>query len=118
MAALSNYGLGITGERILSENTVELLRTNRLNENQLKYLNWKQLTGYGYGLGVRTLIDKAKAGSTGNIGEFGWGGAAGATAIIDPKIGLSVFYAQHCLNPREEYYQPRVRNVLYSCLAK
>ncbi len=118
MEALANFGIGATGERILSKNTVELLRTNRLNEKQLKNFNWRQLTGYGYGLGVRTLIDKAKAGSTGNLGEFGWGGAAGATAIIDPSIKLSVFYAQHCLNPREEYYQPRLRNVVYSCLDK
>ncbi len=118
MEALANFGLGETGERILSKNTVELMRTNSLNENQLKNFNWNQLTGYGYGLGVRTLIDKAKSGSLGNIGEFGWGGAAGANAIIDPEIGLSVFYAQHCLNPREEYYQPRLRNVIYACLGK
>lgn len=115
-AALANYGLGLNGERILSPFTVELMRTNTLDKNQIKTFDWKQLNGYGYGLGVRTMIDRAKGGSLSNIGEFGWGGAAGASVYIDPKIGLAAVYAKHTLNPREEYYQPRVRNVLYSCL--
>lgn len=117
-AALANYGMGLTGERILSPSTVELMRTNTLDENQIKTFDWKQLEGYGYGLGVRTMINRAKGGSLGNVGEFGWGGAAGASVYIDPKIGLAAVYAKHTLNPREEYYQPRVRNVLYSCLGK
>ena len=115
-AALANYGVGLTGERILSRGSVELLRTNALNESQLTDLNWPQLTGYGYGYGVRTLLDKAKAGSVGNVGEFGWGGAAGATMLVDPSLNLGVFYAHHMLNPKEEYYQPRLRNAVYSCL--
>ena len=92
------------------------MRTNSLNENQIKTFNWKQLAGYGYGLGVRTMMDRIEGGSLSNIGEFGWGGAAGASVYIDPEIGLSAVYAKHTLNPREEYYQPRIRNVLYSCL--
>lgn len=116
MAALAGYGMGLTGERILSPYSVNLMRTNRLSEELLKDFNWKQLAGCGYGLGVRTHINPAKSGIIANPGEFGWGGAAGATAIIDPTIGLGVFYAQHTLSPREEYYQPRLRNAVYSCL--
>ncbi len=116
--ALANFGVAKTGERILSKGTVELLRTNQLNEIQLKDLNWSQLKGYGYGLGVRTLISKAKSGSVGPVGEFGWGGAAGATVLVDPDNEFSLFYAHHMLNPQEEYYQPRLRNVAYMCLNK
>ncbi len=115
-SALANGGIGQNGEKILSAGTIELLRTNQLNEKQLNDLNWSQLKGYGYGLGVRTLIDKAKSGSVGNIGEFGWGGAAGATVLIDPNLKLSAFYTHHMLNPQEDYYQPRLRNVLYGCI--
>lgn len=115
-AALANGGVGATGERILAPGTIDLLRTNQLDENQRKTMVWKQLKGYGYGLGVRTLVDRAAAGSPGNVGEFGWGGAAGATVLVDPQIGLSVFYAHHMLNPQESYYQPRLRNVIYGCL--
>ena len=113
--ALANGGVGATGEKILSAGTIDLLRTNQLNDQQIKTFTWPQLKGYGYGLGVRTLIDKA-AGSTGNVGEFGWGGAAGATVLVDPDLKLSVFYAHHMLNPQEDYYQPRLRNVVYSCI--
>lgn len=60
-------------------------------------------------------LDKT-VGSTGNLGEFGWGGAAGATVLVDPDLKLSVFYAHHMLNPQEHYYQPRLRNIVYSCI--
>lgn len=116
ISALANDGVGATGEKILSSHTIELMRTNRLTPEQMKDFNWKQLAGYGYGLGVRTHMNKAVSGVSCSLGEFGWGGAAGATAIIDPEQRLAVFYAQHTLNPREEYYQPRLKNVVYACL--
>ncbi len=114
--ALANSGRTKNGEQILSKGTIELLRTNQLSEIQLKDFNWPQLKGYGYGLGVRTLIDKAQGGSVGPLGEFGWGGAAGATILVDPDNEFSLFYAHHMLNPHEEFYQPRLRNVAYMCL--
>lgn len=116
VAALANNGLGLTGARILSANTVRLMHTNRLNAAQMTNFSWRQLTGYGYGLGVRTLIDPAAAGALSDVGEFGWGGAAGATVLADAGRNLAVFYAHHMLNPQEEYYQPRLRNVVYSSL--
>lgn len=116
MAALANYGTGVNGERILSKYTVNLMRTNRLTTQQQSDFSWKQLAGCGYGLGVRTHTLPEKSGLICSPGEFGWGGAAGATAIVDPEINLGVFYVQHTLNPREEYYQPRLRNIIYSCL--
>lgn len=117
-AALAGYGKGINGERILAPGTVELLRTNQLTPAQAADFTWKQLTGYGYGLGVRTMIDPAKAGFPGFYSEFGWGGAAGATILVDPDENLGVFYAHHMLNPHEEYYQPRLRNVVYAGLSE
>ena len=115
-AALANSGTGLNNNRILSSATVKLMKTNQLNEAQRKTMNWRRLRGYGYGLGVRTLIDKAESGSNSSIGEIGWGGAAGATIIADTEENVALFYAHHMLNPQEEYYQPRLRNVLYSCL--
>ncbi len=114
--ALANYGVSANGERILSKASVELIKTNQLSRELLLDFNWKQLNGYGYGLGVRTMIDKAAGGSLGSIGEFGWGGAAGATVLADTDKKLAVFYTHHMLNPQEDYYQPRLRNVIYSCL--
>lgn len=118
VSALANGGVGKTGERIITKGTIDLLRTNQLSDEQLKTFNWYQLKGYGYGLGVRTLMDKAQSGSNGNLGEFGWCGAAGAMALVDPELKLSVFYAHHMLNPQEKYYMPRLRNVVYTCMGR
>ena len=114
--ALANGGVGKNGERIISSGTIDLMRTNHLNEKQMADLSYPQHRGYGYGLGVRTMVDRVKSGSNGSYGEFGWGGAAGAFVFIDPDRRLSLFYAQHMLNPHEEYFAPRIRNVLYTCL--
>lgn len=100
-AALANSGTGLNNNRILSSATVKLMKTNQLNEAQRKTMNWRRLRGYGYGLGVRTLIDKAESGSNSSIGEIGWGGAAGATIIADTEEKVALFYAHHMLNPQE-----------------
>lgn len=117
-AALANGGVGINGERILSSRTVQLMKTDTLTEQMRPDYCWGNLIGYGYGLGVRTLINPALAGTLSPVGEFGWGGAAGATVLCDTQNRLAVFYAHHMLNPQEGYYQPRLRNVVYSCLDK
>ena len=116
--ALAMGGKAANGERILSPGTIDLMRTNQLTPEQAQGVTWSQLTGYGFGLGVRTMVDKARSGSVGSVGEFGWGGAAGATILVDPDLGFSYFYTHHMCNPQEDYYQPRLRNVAYACLGR
>ena len=116
--AMANGGVARTGERILSPCTIDLMRTNCLDETRQRDFNWGQLAGYGYGLGVRTLVDRAKGGALSPVGEFGWGGAAGAYVMIDPSNQLALFYGQHMLNNLEPYVHPRLRNIVYSELAK
>lgn len=112
---LAMGGVGHTGERILSKATVDLMRTNHLNDVQMKDFNWVQMSGYGYGLGVRTMVDRTR-GSLSPVGEFGWGGAAGAYVLIDPEREMSVYYAEHMKNSLEPFVHPRIRNILYACL--
>ena len=113
---LANFGTSPDGVRILSQETVNLMRTNTLNKSQLAEFSQNQYTGYGYGLGVRTMMNPGADGVIGNVGEFGWCGAAGCMALVDPDIGLAMMYAKHMLKQNEPYYMPRLRNVLYSCL--
>lgn len=113
--ALACGGVGATGERILTRPTIELMRLNCLNAAQMKDFNWPQMIGYGYGLGVRTMIDRTQ-GALSPVGEFGWGGAAGAYVLIDCEHELSAYFAEHMLNSYEPFVHPRLRNLIYSCM--
>lgn len=109
-------GTSENGYRYLSPHTIRLWRTNTLSETQRRDFNWEQFRGYGYGFGVRTLMDSVEGSSLSPVGEFGWGGAAGMQVIIDPDNRLSLVYMQHMLNSQEVYLFPRLRNVLYGCM--
>lgn len=112
--ALANGGVGKTGNRILSSSTVELMRTNHLTGKPYEdFQNLRQ--GYGYGLGVRTHVDKIKSGSLSPVGEFGWDGAAGAFSMVDPSNKLSLTYFQQ-IHGWDLRIQTEMRNILYSCL--
>ena len=112
--ALACGGVGKTGERILSESSIELMRTNHLSGEALAdFDDWQ--TGYGYGLGVRTHINPEKSGLLTPVGEFGWGGAAGAFALADPKNKLSLAFFQH-IHASDPRLRQGLRNVLYGCL--
>ena len=114
--ALAHDGVGMNGARILGSRTIGLLQRDHLTPAQKTDFCWPQFRGYSYGLGVRTMVDPAAGGSNGSRGEFGWGGAAGATLLVDPAERLALVYTHYMLNPQEEFYQPRLRNVLYACL--
>lgn len=114
--ALANGGRSPRGQQILSPASIELMRTNQLTGDQWGDFNWPWFAGYGYGLGVRTMMDRAKGGALSPVGEFGWGGAAGTYALIDPENHISMFYAQHMRESLEWDIHPRLRNVLYGCL--
>lgn len=112
--ALSCGGIGKNGKRILTPETVELMGTNQLKGRQLD--DFYQLRpGYGYGLGVRTHVDKAQSGSLSPIGEFGWDGAAGAFSLVDTQNKLSLTYFQH-IHGWDIRIQSEIRNALYRCI--
>lgn len=110
---LANGGKTPDGEHIIGRRTIDLMRRDALREDQ-KADYW--FPGYGYGLGVRTLVDPTAAGATSAPGEFGWTGAAGAYMLVDPDSQVALYYAHHMLNNQEPYTAPRLRNTLYACL--
>jgi len=101
---------------LLSKATIELMRTNHLDDVRMDDYNWLHHSGYGYGLGVRTMVDKAGGGSNSNVGEFGWSGLAGTFVLMDPALDLTYVYAQQLAPSKEEYVAPRLRNIIYGCL--
>jgi CubicO group peptidase (beta-lactamase class C family) len=114
--ALANDGVGATGVRILTPESIRTMSKNWLTDQQLEDFKKSGKVGYGYGLGVRTLIDGTHSKSP--LGEFGWDGAAGAYALIDPINHISIFYAHEILGMITAYSEihPTIRDLAYEAV--
>ena len=102
------------GNRLLKSETINLMRRNHLEPRP-----WEDFQtvskGYSYGLGVR--VDAV--GRFAAKGEFGWAGAAGTYALIDPDNHIAIFYATHIMNHGRylhETLHPAIRDAVYSIL--
>lgn len=112
---LANGGMH-EGEQLIGAKTIDLMRTNRLNETQLRDFRNDYLDGYGYGLGVRCMMSNAKGNSNSSLGEFGWTGGSGTWASMDPSEGVSVIYMHNMAPNNEKYHHLRVRACAYGCI--
>ena len=75
--------------KLLKPETLRLMTTDRLTEEQ-KGTYWMKDT-HGYGLGVRCPSGKEK------YIDFGWGGAACSYLAIDMENEISIFFGSHTL---------------------
>ncbi len=83
----------LDGARILSPRTVDLMATNHLPDGVARgSAGGGEASGEGYGLGVRVVIDPAKAGNLTSAGTFGWSGAAGTHFFVDRKEQLTAVF--------------------------
>ena len=97
-AAMSLGGVSADGVRILQPETVAMMQTPQLGEYvRNDAFGCAAGPGYGYGLGVRTLVNKNE-GQRSSIGEFGWDGAAGSYILMDPAARVAIVYTQHVHN--------------------
>ena len=76
--------------KLLKEETVALMQTDRLSDAQRK--TYTKRDTHGYGLGVRCFK------KDGVDHDFGWGGAAGAYLAIDIEKKLSLYFGCHFLS--------------------
>jgi CubicO group peptidase (beta-lactamase class C family) len=106
------HGGELEGVRILGRKTVELMTANHLRDPQSPV----DITGpgWGFGLGVRVLLDIGQSHTLGTVGEHGWAGAAGTYYWIDPAeefIGIYMCqfqpggYFQQALDFKTAAYQ-------------
>ncbi|MBB6734172.1 serine hydrolase domain-containing protein [Cohnella zeiphila] len=115
--ALCNYGLASNGERILREETVNEMRKKRLNQaaqRDFAQFGGVSKSGYSYGLGVRTLVDREENNSLSRNGEFGWDGARGCYVVIDPEAEVALFYAQQENGSPWYRWHGTIRNYAYA----
>jgi CubicO group peptidase (beta-lactamase class C family) len=85
---LLNGGV-LSGTQLLGRKTVELMTADHWGRDHSPYPpGFPVLNGYGFGLGVRTLVDVARSGVPSSLGEYGWGGAHSTHFWIDPREQL------------------------------
>ena len=118
-ATLGNGGVTADGIRILSPQAIALMQTNQLSEEALKdfdtFGGWSK-AGYGYGLGVRTLMDRERNNALSSVGEFGWDGALGCYLLADPANHVGLFYAQQEGGSMWWTWHGTVRNIAYAAI--
>ena len=118
-AMLSNRGVTADGVRVLSPESVDAMRENQLNPDAMRDFEtmggWSK-AGYGYGLGVRTLLCRERNNSLSANGEFGWDGALGCYLLADPENGVGIFYAQQEAGSKWYEWHGMIRNTAYAAV--
>jgi CubicO group peptidase (beta-lactamase class C family) len=91
---------GRAGERVLlGRKTVELMMSNHLGMLDPPVTQFN--AGEGFGIGGYVVIDPARRGQLGSVGQYGWMGAASTTYTIDPHEHLvAILLLQHL--PRDD----------------
>lgn len=82
---------GLRTGKLIRPETLKMMTTHQLSDECDR--TYTSNDRYGYGLGVRCPFGRGRT-------DFGWGGAAGAHLAIEPALGVSVYHAQHILNPQ------------------
>lgn len=103
-------------KQIIGRKTLDLMSSNHLTGRAFETFSTEYKPGYGYGLGVRTMLDITKSGLNGSVGEWGWDGMASTWMCIDPVENLTaVFMIQ--LIPYDFFpVQSRFQKIMYSAL--
>jgi len=87
----------VDGVRVLSEESVQLMRTDRLTEEQKRqpFLGAPFWVGRGFGLNLSVVTDPARSAQlfgAGGLGAFSWPGAYGTWWQADPANDLILIY--------------------------
>lgn len=118
-AMLSMRGVTADGVRVLSGESVDAMRTCQLTPEAMRDFDamggWSK-AGYGYGLGVRTLLCRERNNSLSADGEFGWDGALGCYLLADPENGVGIFYAQQEAGSKWYEWHGMIRNTAYAAI--
>jgi CubicO group peptidase (beta-lactamase class C family) len=90
-------GGAVDGVRVLSEESVRLMRADRLTDEQKKFpfLGMPFWRGRGFGLNLSVVTDAAQSRQLygpGGLGTFSWPGAYGTWWQADPSADLIMLY--------------------------
>ena len=104
--------------RILGRKTVELMMANHLTQLSPPVNEFSDAEGFG--LGGYVVLDPARRGLLGSVGQFGWSGAAATWFTIDPQEQLIAILMMQHLPRRLPRDPPRLNrpfnNLVYQAL--
>jgi CubicO group peptidase (beta-lactamase class C family) len=110
----------LDGVRILGRKTVELMMMNHLTQLSPPVNEFND--GEGFGLGGYVVLDPARRGQLGSVGQFGWSGAAATWFFIDPQEQLIAILMMQHLPRGLSHDPPRLgrpfNNLVYQALEK
>jgi CubicO group peptidase (beta-lactamase class C family) len=107
MQMLYNKG-ELNGRRILGAQSVALMSTNQVGDLFSQSPFGRK--GAGFGLGVAVTTDPAAAGDGRGRGAFGWDGAHGTDAWVDPELELTAaFFVQQPVKDARVAFQKAIR---------
>ena len=90
-------GGSLDGVTLLGRKTVEQMMVNHLTFLDPPVTQFSDAEGFG--LGGSVLLDPARKGRLGSVGQFGWSGAASTYFSIDPEERMiSILMLQHLPN--------------------
>jgi len=102
----------LDGVSILGRKTVEQMMVNHLTFLDPPVTQFSDAEGFG--LGGSVLLDPARKGRLGSVGQFGWSGAASTYFSIDPKERMiSILLLQHLPNDAANDL-PRISTPFYN----
>lgn len=105
-AEMLRLGGALGEERLLSPRTVAFMRQNHLPGDiaSMGPASFAEMpmSGMGFGIGGSVLLNPARSGIIGSVGDFSWGGMASTFFWVDPEEQLTgIFFTQ--LTPSSSY---------------
>lgn len=107
----------LDGVRLLSSHTVDFMTADHLGDMPISAASAGTLLPPGHGFGLGFAVRKETGISTvpGTAGVYYWGGIAGTSFFVDPKLNMFAILMIQAPNQRD-YYRPLFRNLVYAAL--
>jgi CubicO group peptidase (beta-lactamase class C family) len=116
---LANGG-ELDGARVIGPRTLQFMASNHLPDGRdmasMNMGGYSEISrwGQGFGLGFSVLLDPAKSGTVGTVGEYGWSGAAGTTFFISPGEDMFVVFMTQLM--RAQPLRRELRTTIYGAI--
>lgn len=118
LTVLANGGSTPDGYRILSQKSIEMMGEGGLPDSARPDFQPSRLYGYSWGLCGRAHVNPIHSCARSSVGEFGWDGAAGAFALVDPTKRVAMYFGMEVLGCNYSYHHvfPKLRDMGFELL--